>query len=886
MAMLRRIRNLFTRGKVEREIDAELRAHIEMRTADNMARGMTVEEARRDARMKFGNPVVMKEKTAAMDAALWVENFWRDVRYAVRQLLKNPAFSMAVVLTIALGIGANTAMFSVIRAVLLKPLGYRNPDRLVLLSTGATPIRFEAMMASARSYAGLGAYGMTEEFAFSGDGQPEVLTGARVSGNFLDILSVPPLLGRSFLPAEDKPGAPAVAMISAELWQRRFDRSPSVLGKQITLSGAPYTIIGVLPPKFTFPMVATDVWVTRPSEWSAMAPASQRISPILQIFGRLKPHVDMAAANAELAVIDHQYAVAHPTMLDTNQSVARISNQPPDHLVRMKDQLVSDIRSKLWLLFGAVGLVLLIVCANIASLLLARATARAKEFAVRAAIGAGRGRILGQLLIESLVLASMGGVVGVVLAKWSLMGIRSMTALDLPRAGEIGMDGTVLGFAMILTLITGVLFGLWPALSASRPDLAGVLRGSGEGAIATGRKLPWLRFSARGLLVVGQVALSTVLLIGAVLLMESLARVYRVDPGFQVSNLLTMSLAPSPTRYDTEAKRAAFYNAVVEHIDRLPGVRGAAVTRTVPMDGWAGVPVQVIGMPEKQLNERPIAVLQNITPEYFQTMKIPLKRGREFMAHDDATSVPVAIVDESMARRFWPQYPKGTDPIGQHILVGAHSKPTEIVGIVADIRQQGLDTEPRPGIYLAAAQRPPESAMLAVRTAGDPMLLANAVRNQILTVDREQPVSDVASMRTVVDASEGQLRDMMLLLGIFAGAATMIAVVGLYGVIAHWVAQRTKELGIRRALGAQRSNILALVMGQGLRLVVGGVLLGICGAFAVTRVLQGLLFHVRATDPATYAGVACLFVVVALAASYFPARRAASVDPMQALRSE
>jgi putative ABC transport system permease protein len=395
-----------------------------------------------------------------------LERVCQDLKYAVWTMCKAPVLSVTIVLTTALGIGANTAMFSVIRAVLLEPLGYHDPDRLVLLTDGATPIRFDEMVASARSYEGLGAYANGREaVALSDDGQPEVLKGARVSGNFLDILGVQPLLGRSFLSAEDKQGAPTVAMISAELWQRRFNGAPSIIGRSVTLAGMAYTIIGVLPPKFQFPLPATDVWLTRPSEWSILDPQSRRISPILHIFGRLKSSIDISQANAEVIVIDHQYDVAHPGMLDSDKSIARLWNRPPAHLELLKDQLVSDARSKLWLLFGAVGLVLLIVCANIASLLLARATARSREFAVRVAIGAGRRRIIEQLLTESILLSFIGGASGVVLAVLSVRSIRGMTALDLPRSGEIRIDGTVLLFAVILSLLTGLLFGLAPSLS-------------------------------------------------------------------------------------------------------------------------------------------------------------------------------------------------------------------------------------------------------------------------------------------------------------------------------------------------------------------------------------------------------------------------------------
>jgi len=807
-----------------------------------------------------------------------LETVWQDVKYSLRMMSRNPAFSVAIILTVAVGIGANAAMFSVIRAVLLKPLGYEDPDRLVLIADGVTPVHFDELKASSHSYVEIAAYaGGVEDIALSGIGQPEVLKGARVSSNYLQLLGVNPQLGRSFFSDEDKPGAPAVAMLSADLWRRRFDRDPAIVGKSVTLAGMSYVIVGVLPPGFQFPLSGTDVWVTRPSEWSAISVQGRAGSPFLSVVGRMKPTVSLNQADAELAVLNQQYATAHPGMLD-------IKPDSTEGVQLIKEELVSDVRPKLWMLFGALGLVLLIVCANVASLLLARATSRSREFAVRAAIGAGRGRIAGQLITESILLACIGGTLGVALAWFSLSVIRGITFVDLPRSDEISVDSGVLGFAALLSIVTGVLFGMAPALAASKPDLAGVLRGSGESA-SSGSSGPKLRFHTRGLLVVGQVALSTVLLIGATLLIESLARVYKVNPGFQTSHLLTMRIALPPAHYDTDQKKTMFYEQLVQRTQSLPGVHSAALTLTLPMmDTWMGQPVQLAGAPPLKLNERPIAIFQDITPAYFRTMQIPLKRGREFTEHDDAKSVPVVIVNENLVHLFWPEYPSGPNPIGQHILLGDNLHPLEIVGISTTVMQYSRDDSPKPAVYLPLAQKPPQAAMLAVRTNGDPLALASAVRGAVLAIDGAQPVSAVASMDELVDTSEGQLRLMMTLLGIFAGVATLIAVVGLYGVIAYSVAQRVKEMGIRRALGAQRSDILSLVVGLGLRLALGGVVLGAFGAFLLTRLMQDLLFQVSATDPVTFVGIAILFVTVALAASYVPARCASNADPMATLR--
>lgn len=805
----------------------------------------------------------------------YFETMWQDIRYAFRAMSKNPAFYLAVLLTIALGIGCNTAMFSVIHAVLLKPLAYREPNRVVMLSRGATLIRYDEMRAANQSFADLGAHSISpEEMALSGIGQPEVLNGARISANFLKILGVSPLKGRGFFAQEDVTGAPAVAMISADLWRRRFGTDPDIVGKNMMLAGQPHIIVGVLPPGFQFPFPALDVWVTKPSERAGMPAQSRPISPILNIFGRLKPGVTIQQANAELTLMTREYAAAHPAMLDAK-------HDPPDTFQPLKDALVSDVRSKLWMLFGAVGFVLLIVCANIGSLLLARATSRSKEFAVRAAIGAGRARIIRQLLVESTLLAVIGGLLGTALAAGNLRILRGMTFVDLPRVSEIGMDGTVLGFALAISLATGILFGLMPSLVATRPDLAGVLRGSGEDA-SSSRSARW--FGPRGLLVVGQVALSVVLLIGASLLIESLAHLNKVDPGFQSTGILTVKIALPPARYDTDDKTTAFYRDLVQRVEAHPGVRSAAIAWTLPMTGYAASPVQLASEAPRKLNERPIGIIEAITPNFFQTMGIALRRGRAFSEHDDAKAPAVVIINASMARIFWPQYPNGIDPVGQNVLIGIRPRPVEIVGVVADVLQEGRDQAPNAAMYLPYAQRPPQAAMLAVRTDGNPLSFANAIRNLVLAIDRDQPVSAVSTMDEVVEASEGQLRLIMRLLGIFAGAATLLTVIGLYGVISYAVVQRTKEIGIRTALGAQRADVLKLVVGQGLWLALAGVVVGLCGGFALTRVMKDLLFQVSATDPATFAGISVLFLAVALAASYIPARRAAGIDPLVTLR--
>ncbi|HZD77883.1 MAG TPA: FtsX-like permease family protein, partial [Acidobacteriaceae bacterium] len=510
---------------------------------------------------------------------------------------------------------------------------------------------------------------------------------------------------------------------------------------------------------------------------------------------------------------------------------------------------------------------------------------RSREFAVRAALGAGRNRLLRQILTESTLLSLLGGALGVVLAWAALRSIRAATALELPRSSEIHLDLSVLSFALALSVPTGILFGLAPALSALRRDLAAVLQGNFATPRGSLRRLAApFRVGSRGLLVAGQVALSLVLLVSAGLLLQSLAHLYQVDPGFRASNVLTMSVSLAPAQYDTDAKRASFYQQLVEHVEALPGVDDASITLTLPTTGWAGAPVQITGRPELPLNQRPIGIVQQISPDYFRTLDIPLKRGRAFTSRDNATAPPVTIIDESLARRFWPLYPRGVDPIGQHLLIGSHKQPLEIVGIAAAVHQEGRDTDPTPGFYLPNAQSPPQAAMLILRTKGDPASFANAVRRQVLALDHNQPISHVKTLAAVLDASEIQRRLMFSLLAAFSAVATLLAVLGLYGVISYSVVERTREIAIRQALGAQRRSILTLVLRQGLGLALLGIVLGIAGAAGLTRLLSSLLFGVKAIDPVTFLLAATLFLVVALAATYIPARRAAAIEPMTALR--
>ena len=791
--------------------------------------------------------------------------------HIVRTLRNTPSFTLTVLLILALGIGATTAMFTVIRGVLLKPLSFRAPEQLVQISGGATTVRFDEIQPAAHSYSGISAFVyVNETMPLSGHGEPEVLRCTHVTSNFLKVLGVEPVLGRDFLPAEGNMGGANVALISFELFERRFQSDPAIIGKYITLNAAPYLVLGVLPPRFQFPAPDLDVWVTRPKE------SVNSLSPMLAIFGRLNPGVTLDQATAELTVLNRQYAKAHPGMLDSKPGKI-------ERVIPLKDRVVSNVQSTLWLLFGAVGVVLLIACANVACLLLARSASRSREFAIRAAIGAGRRRLIGQLLCESLLLGISGGALGLLLARLSLPAVSHASALNLPRVDQVAIDGWVLGFSITLSLLTSVLFGLAPSLSASRPDLMSMLRSSGESAASA----PFVHRrwwpGARRILVAAQLALSMVLLIGAVLLIESIAKIAKVDPGFNPSNVLTMRISLPQTRYETDQKKAAFFRDLIERVDAIPGVRNAAITMTTPLSTFAQTPVQRADQPPAPLNQRPLALLENITPDYFRTFEIPLKRGQQFTNRDDLSNPMVAIINEKLARTLWPAYPGGLDPVGQRIFIGSKNTPVEIVGVTADYLQV-LSQEPWPSVFRPYAQQP-TSAVLAVRTQADPLTYQRAIAAAIASLDPDQPVSSVQTMEDLYVGDGAPRRVVLALLGGFAGVALLLAVIGLYGIVAHSVAQRTQELGIRRALGAESAQILRLILTQALTMSIAGVIAGAILAATVTRFLTAYLYGVKPTDSWTFTAVALVFVAVSMAAAYFPARRAVKVDPMLAVRS-
>ena len=807
---------------------------------------------------------------------------FRNFRYAARTLQKSPGFALVCVLTLALGIGANTAIFSVANALLLRPLPYAHPGRLVLVyatrpdsSGDVEPFSYPRatfLSEKSRAFSAFAAF-TAETFNLAGIGDPQQLSAARVSWNFFGLLGVRPLLGRSFLPDEDRPGGKPVCLISYGLWRRLFAARADIAGQSITLDARPYTIVGVLPRAFEFPLLGSDVDLWAPRVFDLNISTAEHVRAglgFLNAVARLAPGVSAAQADAEMAVLDRQYQRENPRMPDADPSLHVRARD-------LREQTVSNVRTAVLILCGAVGLLLLIACANVAALMLSRALGRRKEIAIRAALGAGRAALVGRLLAETTLLALAAGALGVVLSAWGTPALARFAQGNLPRAAEISVDVRVLAFAAVLSLATGLLFGLLPALQLSRPDLNPVLRAEDRGSAGSRR-----RHRARAALVVAQVALSMVLLVGAGLLIHSLVRMRQVNAGFDPHHLLTMNIALPPARYSRRAQMVEFYDQVVKHLSGMPGVRSAAIASALPVRPVRFSPVLVEGQPAVPMPARPVLAIQMVSPAYFRTLRVALRRGREFNEDDHAGSPLVAIVNETLARRFWPH----ADPIGKHLLLGRMTAPAEVVGEAADVANLSLAAPPDAEVYVPYAQLPWASMNLIVRTAGDPHNWAHTARAAVESVDRDQPVTALTTMDEVLAASTASQRFNVYLLGTFSFAALALAAIGIYGAIAYSVAERTREMGIRIALGAAPADILRVIVGEGLAMALAGLAIGSLAALVLTRLMSGLLFQVRAADPASFFAGALLFAAAAALASYLPARRATRVDPTEALRHE
>jgi len=808
-----------------------------------------------------------------------MDSLFRDIGYSLRRLRKSPVFTTIVVLTLALGIGANTAIFTVVNAVLLRALPYRAPNDLITIIHDYPSLKLEAPVSPRRfkeyheQLTSLSAVAVETGFGanLTGTGDPERVPGSRVSGDWFKALGVSPLVGRAVQPDDDVPGKEHVVVLGHGLWTRLFAASPTAIGKSIELNGEQYQIIGVMPRSFkAFFNQNSDFFIPLAlpqAQWT-------RNGEYLQTVARLKPGVTAAKAQSELKMFAENIKKANP------------NSYPPSWSLKLKtlnELNTGRIRPVLLVLLGAVGFVLLIACANVANLLLARAAVRIKEIAIRSALGADRMSLVRQLLTESVILALGGGLIGLLLARWS---VQSLVALNhnLPQGSEVTVDARVMLFTLGVSVVTGLLFGLAPALQMSRTNLQETLKdGSRSGTSDMAGR------TVRRALVVAEVALSLTLLVGAGLLIRSVAKLQGVDPGFEPKNVLTFNLALPAVKYRSDTSQIQFFNQLLPTLNAVPGVRAAGVTSVMPFGGgWSTSTLSVEGVTVPEGQNGPWGDVRVVSPRFFETLRIPLKRGRLFTEQDRQGSPPVMVIDEQFAKKYFPN----ADPIGKRATFGGgNSKAPDsswmtIIGVVGHTAHEGLDADPRIQYYMPVAQAAGRFVSVAVSTKGDPNAVVGAVRNAVHSVDPGMPIAQVNTLDKMIEGSVGQRRLSMILLGLFSGIALLLASIGIYGVMSYSVAQRSRELGIRMALGAERASVLRLVVGQGMGLAGLGVLIGLVAAFGLTRFLAAQLYGVGATDPMTFGTVAGLLVVVALLASLLPAMRATRVDPVVALRDE
>ena len=801
----------------------------------------------------------------------------RDLRFGLRMLGRNPGFTLVALVTLALAIGANTAIFSVTSALLLRPFPYRQPQQLVSIGfredqRPLTLLRFELLRDHARTFET--AAWANDNFNLTGVGEPVQVPVARVTPNFFSILGVRPAAGRTFNADEGRPEGHPVVLLSNALWRTRFNSNLAILGSSIALDGVPHTVIGILPPNVEFPFIGkADVFTPRYFELTLIPPQRLRMGVgYLGIAARLAPDATLAQANAELGVLDQEYRRDNPTAPDAMASMSTVATP-------LRDLVVADLRSKLWILSAAVLVLLLIGCANVASLLLSRALARRRELAVRAALGASRSAVIRQLLTESMLLAVGAGVLGVGLgfaADRALTAHSISSSTQLPDGIPITLDARVLLFAVAVSVLTGLLTGLFPALQLARADLNSTLRDEGRGL--SGSRT---RGRLRSLLVVGQVALSLLLLLCAGLLVRSFDRLLHADPGFDASNILTMEISLPTEKYAKPDQQIAFFDEALRRTAALPGVKNAAISAARPLSFTRVTPVLPEGQPAVPLAERPFIDIEAISPAWFATLRVPLLAGRLFTDADDGAAPKVVIVNQACARRFWP----GQNPIGKTFIVGRGPLPSQVVGVAADVHNHGLAAETDPQLYLPFKQLPWSGMNLLVRTAVPPLQMASAVRGQISAVDPGQPVTAIQTVDNLMDASRAQPRFTMVLLAVFSITALALAAIGLAAMLAWTVVQRRQEMAIRLALGAGRSSILWLVVRHGLALALTGIAIGLIAGVALTQLMASVLYKTSARDLRTFAFAPLVFLLIAWLASYLPARRATRVDPLDALKA-
>jgi putative ABC transport system permease protein len=874
-----RIRSLFRRNVVERELDQELRFHLERQIAEYVAAGMTPQEARTRATREFGGVEQMKEQCRDERRVNLIETLLQDIRYGARTLRKNPGFTFFAVVVLALGIAANTAIFSIADTVLLRPLPYRDAGRLVMVWEDSSPYGFPRDTPAPGNFSDWKlrnevfedmAASSNGTFNLTGDGNPQEILGRYVTANLFSVLGTGVTLGRDFRAEDDIPGTARVAILSHGLWLQRFGGDPQIVGKEMHLNYEKYTVIGVMPRGFQFPDREAQLWV--PAQFTKEQLANHG-NHFLNVVARLKPGMPLKTANANLATIARQLEKEHP---EENAKVGA-------YAVPLREEISGDIRPAILVLVGAVCFVLLIACANVANLLLARASGRRREMALRLTLGASRGRVIRQMLTESVLLATLGGSAGLLLTFWGTPFLASLIPAGIAPLSGTEANGRVLLFTLVVSIATGMLFGIMPALRISGLDLVDSLKqGGGRSGLGSGgRRL-------RDALVVCEVALAIVLLSGAALMIRSLENLYHLDPGFRADHVLVLRTPLPRQKYEEFARRTAFYDQVLERVDRIPGVVRAGYTTWVPLTNTGGATgILVENQPVPPPGQRPIPNVRIVSKDYTRALTMKLIRGRLFDEHDAAGTQAVALINETMARECW----HGADPMGRRFTRG---DPTEkpawitVAGIVGDVHQAGLDVPARPEMYLPYQQQDFgfEPEYLAVRTSGDPMLLAEAVRKEVWRVDKEQPVAGVMPLEDLVDDNLAPRRIQASLLGGFAGMALLLASLGIYAVLSFAVTQRTQEIGVRVALGAEPGDVLHLVFSHGLKLFLIGAALGLAAALALSRTLTHLLYDVSAYDPVSFASMTILLAGVTVLACYIPARRATRVDPMVALRYE
>jgi predicted permease len=880
--LLSRLKRFLRRQKWDEERSRELQTYLEAETTENIARGMSTIDARDAARRKLGNLTQIREEIHHMNSLGFLETLMQDVRFAFRMLRKNPGFTAIAVLTLALGIGANTAIFSVVYAVLLQPLPYTDSAHLVLVNettprVGDVSVSYPNFLDwrdRSRTISQWAAAGQVS-FSLSGVSRPENINGDAVSPNFLSMLGMHPFLGRDFNSTEENPATPPVLMLSYSLWQSHLGGDPKVVGKTITLDGRSFTIVAVLPPNFRSPdktdvLLPIGVWA---AEDSGAKERENRGDMI--VIGRLAPKVSLETARDEMVGIAQRLAKKYP---DSNDQFG-VKVKP------IRDSFVGEMRPAILVLSGAVMFVLLIACANVANLFLVRGAGRTREIALRIAFGASRSRIVRQMLTESFVLALFGGAIGVALAIFGILGVSKLIPEDTLMGATLNLNGAVLLFTAGIVVLAAFIFGLAPAAHLANPNVQSELKEGGRSASSSaGQK------RLRGILAVSEVALALVLLTGAGLMMKSLFRLLSVDPGFHPDRVLKMEMDLRTQQYEKDPAIRSFWQRVLDGVRALPGVESAGVGTHVPLtDSHGRTDITIEGMIEPAPGSYPHPDYHEVSPGYTETLGISILRGRTLTSADVEGALPVALVNSTLAKKFFPN----TDPIGKRFMFGRKAQRDKskwkwitIVGVVGDTKLYGLANPARLEVYTSFLQYTPSSMTLVVRSGVDPAAMTTAIRDVVASIDKDQPIFDISTMNEVVTKSVSNRRITLVLLGLFSALALILATIGIYGVISYSVAQRTHEIGIRMALGAHQSGVLRMVLGQGAKIALIGICIGIVAAFGLTRLMSSLLFSVNAFDPITFGGVAIVLTIVALAACYIPARRAMRVDPMVALRYE